>query len=59
MLWVDDGRGTMIGDWVFGVPALLVLVGAIIFAFRQGEKVRPDQTKNPDDWKRDTGGSGL
>ena len=33
-----------------GVLAGLVLVGCIVFAFRQGSKVKPDPDRRVEDW---------
>jgi hypothetical protein len=43
--------------WLIGLVIFVVIGGFIGFAFRQGEKVKPDRNKDPDDWVRQTGGS--
>jgi hypothetical protein len=42
-------------NWVGPLLALIVLVGFISFAFRQGMKVTPDKD-NPDNWHSGGGG---
>jgi hypothetical protein len=44
-------------NWVGPLFALVVLVGFIGFAFRQGTKVTPDKD-NPDNWPNVGGGDG-
>jgi hypothetical protein len=45
----------MMPNWVGPLVALVVLVGFIGFAFRQGTKVKPDKD-NPDNWQSSGGG---
>jgi hypothetical protein len=47
-----------IPHWLIGLAILVVAGGLIAFAFRQGEKVKPDRNKDPDDWIQPTGGGG-
>jgi hypothetical protein len=48
----------VIPHWLIGL-AMLAVAGLFIgFAFRQGEKVKPDRNKDHDDWMRQTGGGG-
>jgi hypothetical protein len=42
-------------NWVGPLLALIVLVGFVSFAFRQGTKVKPDKD-NPDNWQSSGGG---
>lgn len=44
--------------WLIGLAILLVVGAFVAFAFRQGQKVKPDRNKDPDDWSRITGGGG-
>jgi hypothetical protein len=42
--------------WLIG-PAIFAIIGAFVaFAFRQGQRVKPDKNKDPEDWVRQTGG---
>ena len=41
--------------WLMVAGAVLVVVGFIGFAFRQGMKVKPDKD-NPDNWQSSGGG---
>ncbi|MGH6643431.1 MAG: hypothetical protein ACRED3_12125 [Bradyrhizobium sp.] len=43
--------------WLGPLLALCALVGFIVFAFRQGTKVKPDKD-NPDNWQGSGGGQG-
>jgi hypothetical protein len=43
-------------DWLGPLLALCALGGLIVFAFRQGTKVKPDKD-NPDNWQG-SGGQG-
>jgi hypothetical protein len=43
----------VIPHWLAALGALLLLLGFIGFAFRQGLKVKPD--RNPDNWPPGTG----
>jgi hypothetical protein len=45
-------------NWFFPLLALIVLVGFIGFAFRQGMKVTPDKD-NPDNWQSGASGDGM
>jgi hypothetical protein len=45
----------MMPNWVGPLLALIVLVGFVGFAFRQGTKVKPDKD-NPDNWQSSGGG---
>jgi len=45
----------IVPNWVGPLLALIVLVGFIGFAFRQGLKVKPDR-ENPDNWQSNGGG---
>jgi hypothetical protein len=45
-----------IPHWLIGA-AILATVGAfVVFAFRQGQQVKPDRNKRADDWTNQTGG---
>jgi hypothetical protein len=47
-----------IPHWLISL-VIFTLIGAFIaFAFRQGQKVKPDRNKDHDDWTRSTGGGG-
>lgn len=42
----------VIPHWLIGV-AILAFAGAFIaFAFRQGQQVKPDRDKDPNEWNR-------
>jgi hypothetical protein len=45
-----------IPHWLIGLAILLGAGAFIVFAFRQGQKVKPDANKRADDWMRQTGG---
>jgi hypothetical protein len=60
-----SGRSGKIGRTMMAIPhwlislAIFAGLGAFIaFAFRQGQRVKPDRNKDPDDWTRLTGGGG-
>jgi len=44
--------------WFISLGILALLGAFIAFAFRQGQKVKPDRDKDHDDWTRHTGGGG-
>jgi hypothetical protein len=46
----------MMTQWI-GATILLAAAAFIVFAFRQGQKVKPD--KRPDDWTQRFGGWGA
>jgi hypothetical protein len=48
----------MLPDWVGPPVCVIVLVGFIGFAFRQGMKVKPDKD-NRDNWQGSAGGQSL
>ena len=37
---------------LLGLGCLILLVGFIVFAFRQGMKVKPDPNRRVEDWPR-------
>jgi hypothetical protein len=46
-------------QWWVGLAALVLLVSFIVFCFRQGTKVKPDQNRKTEDWPNITqGGTG-
>jgi hypothetical protein len=47
-----------IPHWLIALVIFALLGAFIAFAFRQGQKVKPDRNKDPDDWTRLTGGGG-
>jgi hypothetical protein len=47
-----------IPHWLIGVAIFAVIGSFIVFAFRQGQKVKPDRNKDHNDWSRQTGGGG-
>jgi hypothetical protein len=47
-----------IPHWLTSLAIFAVTAAFIAFAFRQGQKVKPDRNKDPDDWTRFTGGGG-
>jgi hypothetical protein len=47
-----------IPHWLVGLAIFAGIGSLIAFAFRQGEKVKPDRNKDHDDWTRQTGGGG-
>jgi hypothetical protein len=47
-----------ISHWLIPLEMFVLLGAFIAFAFRQGEKVRPDRDKDPDDLTGYTGGGG-
>jgi hypothetical protein len=47
-----------IPHWLISLGIFALLGAFIAFAFRQGQKVKPDRNKDPDDWTRLTGGGG-
>jgi hypothetical protein len=44
-----------IPHWVIGLAIFALLGSFLVFAFRQGQQVKPDQNKNHDDWTRHGG----
>jgi hypothetical protein len=48
----------VIPHWMIGVAIFAALGTFIVFAFRQGQSVKPDRNKDPNDWTRQTGGGG-
>src|SRR5580700_4850295 len=53
------GRTMMaIPHWLISLGIFAGLGAFIGFAFRQGQRVKPDRNKDPDDWTRLTGGGG-
>jgi hypothetical protein len=47
-----------IPHWLIGLGMLALVGGFVSFAFRQGQRVKPDRDKDPDAWTRHTGGGG-
>jgi len=47
-----------IPHWLISLAIFAVLSAIIAFAFCQGQKVKPDRDKDPDEWKRNAGGGG-
>jgi hypothetical protein len=47
-----------IPHWLISLGIFAVLGAFIAFAFRQGQRVKPDRNKDPNDWTRLTGGGG-
>jgi len=47
-----------IPHWLTSLGIFALLGAFIAFAFRQGQKVKPDRDKVPDEWTRNTGGGG-
>jgi len=47
-----------IPHWLISLGIFAGLGAFIGFAFRQGQRVKPDRNKDPDDWTRLTGGGG-
>jgi hypothetical protein len=45
-----------IPHWLIGIAIFAVVGGFLFFAFRQGQNVKPDKNKDPDDWIKQTGG---
>src|ERR1700685_204285 len=53
------GRTMMaIPHWLISLVIFAGLGAFIAFAFRQGQRVKPDRNKDPNDWTRLTGGGG-
>jgi hypothetical protein len=48
-----------IPHWLIGLATFVGLGGFIVFAFRQGQQVKPDPNKKQNDWMRQTQGGGL
>jgi hypothetical protein len=48
----------VIPHWLIGLAMLVVICAFIAFAFRQGQKVKPDRDKDPNEWTRSAGGGG-
>ncbi len=48
----------VIPHWLIAIVIFAVLGGFIVFAMRQGQKVKPDRDKGPDDLTGYTGGGG-
>jgi hypothetical protein len=46
----------LIPHWLIGLALLGIIGGFIAFAFRQGQQVKPDKDKDPDEWTRSAGG---
>jgi hypothetical protein len=46
----------VIPHWLIGLAIFAVIGSFIVFAFRQGQKVKPDPDKRQDEWMRHTGG---
>ena len=44
----------VIPHWMIGVAIFAALGTFIVFAFRQGQSVKPDRNKDPNDWTRQT-----
>ena len=47
-----------IPHWLISLVIFAGLGAFIAFAFRQGQRVKPDRNKDPNDWTRLTGGGG-
>jgi len=47
-----------IPHWLISLGIFAVLGAFIAFAFRPGQKVKPDRDKDPDEWQRYTGSGG-
>jgi hypothetical protein len=47
-----------IPHWLISLVIFAGLGAFIAFALRQGQRVKPDRNKDPDDWTRLTGGGG-
>ncbi len=47
-----------IPHWLISLGIFAVLGAFIAFAFRQGQKVKPDRDKDPNEWTRSAGGGG-
>jgi hypothetical protein len=47
-----------IPHWLISLAIFAALGAFIAFAFRQGQRVKPDRDKNPDEWQRYSGGGG-
>ena len=54
----DEDTTMAIPHWLISLGIFAVLGAVIAFAFRQGQKVKPDRDKDPDEWQRYTGGGG-
>ena len=53
------GSVTMaVPHWLISLGIFALLGAFIAFAFRQGQKVKPDRDKDPDEWTRSAGGGG-
>jgi hypothetical protein len=48
----------LVPHWLIGLAIFAALASFIVFAFRQGQRVKPDQNKKSDDWVRHINGSG-
>jgi len=46
----------IIPHWLIGLAIFAVVGSFIVFAFHQGQKVKPDKNKRHDDWVGQTGG---
>jgi hypothetical protein len=42
----------IIPHWLIGIAIFAAIGGFIAFTFRQGQQVKPDKNKAPDEWKR-------
>jgi hypothetical protein len=46
----------VVPHWLISLGIFALLGAFIAFAFRQGQKVKPDRNKDPDEWTRYGGG---
>jgi hypothetical protein len=54
---VAGANKMLIPHWLIGLAIFGALAAFIVFAFRQGLRVKPDRNKDPDEWSRYGGGT--
>ena len=47
-----------IPHWLISLGIFALMGVFIAFAFRQGQNVKPDRDKDPEEWTRNAGGGG-